>query len=982
MIVAKKRVGLRIGSEPVRFFFDGREYTGQRGDCAASALLAQGVRIFGRSVKYHRPRGLLAVGPEEPSALFSVGEPPLIVPNVSATQIEIENDLTLRSQNRWPTLCYDLGSLLRVTSGVFGAGFYYKTFIWPSWRRYEGVIRRLAGLGAAPESADCPPATVEHVSCDVLVGGAGPGGLSAALAAARAGAFVVICERELSIGGELEFETATVDGAAAAEWIAKTKAELLDRGARLLTRTPIVGGSDGMVIAHSQSKGARGIATVYRIRPSFFVVATGAVEHSIAFVDNDKPGIVLLGAAERLMVRYGVVVGERPVIFGNHNRIYATAWRLIEAGVRVRAVVDSRSPSAIGGDSAVGDRRAALARAGVECLFEHAVAAAVGRLAVTGARIESLQSPSGHRQFDCDAILVSGGWSPSLQATLHEGGSRCFSPPIADFVARDQPERRSPTGAADGEMDLSAVIASGYSIGTKAARTTGHTRDAGAAPKAEGDCSPGLIPFWRAPATRRNERKQYVDLQNDVTVADLRQAVAEGFTHIEHVKRYTTLGTGTDQGRACSALGAAIVAEFRGVAMCEVGGSRTRMPYQPLPLSALLGNRSGEKWRVTRRTPLHDWHVANSGIMESAGHWMRPRFYEVNGPDARSAGLVEAARVRASGGLFDGSTLGKIEIAGKHAAGFLDRLYLAKASTIKVGRCKYMVNLREDGMVLDDGILMRIDRDRFLATTSTGHADGILSHFEFFRDTEWSGVEVEIATVTDAWAVIVVAGPKIRKALSLVLGEAWTQNLARLAHMELATGFWLERDLRIVRASFSGELAYELHCRPEIAGSLWQALIDAGLAPYGLEALEILRLEKGYLSASEINGHTTPFDLGFSRHLLQESRCVGSTMLDRPAFRDPTRPILVGLRACDGMSPVSVGAQITAGGVSNQSLGYVTAATFSPMLREWIGLGLVSRAFATDGTVLLARDQLQGRDTGIRITHPVHFDPLGERMRA
>ena len=978
----KKRVGLRIGPESVRFSFDGREYVGQRGDSAASALLARGVRVFGRSVKYHRPRGLFAVGPEEPNALFGIGEPPAIVPNVVATQIEIDDDMSLRSQNRWPTLRYDLASMLQATRGAFGAGFYYKTFIWPSWRRYEGIIRRLAGLGTAPGVAQGPPAIVEHLSCDVLVGGAGPAGLSAALAAARSGAQVVICERESTIGGELEFEKAIIDGAAAAEWLAKTKTELIDRGARLLTRTTIVGGTDGLVVAHARSNGVRRSETLYRMRPGRFVVASGAVERSIAFVDNDRPGVVLLSAAERMMVRYGVAIGDRPVIFGNHHRIYAAALRLIEAGIRVRAVVDSRSARSIEADPGAVVPRSSLVRAGVECLCEHAVVAARGRTAVAGAWVEPLAPSNGRRRIDCNAILVSGGWSPNLQVTLHEAGARRFSPSIADFTADDQPDWRIATGAANGELELGTVMSNSYAVGARAARAMGHDRDAGAAPNADGDRSPDLVPFWRSPATRRQESRQFVDLQNDVTVADLRQALAEGFTHIEHVKRYTTLGTGTDQGRACAVLGAAIVSELRGVGMHEVGVSRTRIPYHPVAIGVLVGSRSGARWRVTRRTPLHECHLAHGAVMEPAGHWIRPRFYRTNGPDARSAGLVEAAHVRTSGGIFDGSTLGKIEIAGTDAAAFLDRLYLTRASTIEVGRSRYMVSLREDGMVLDDGVVLRLAPDRFVATTSTGHADRMLSHFEFYRDTEWGGAEVAIVDVTDAWAVIVVAGPRSRETLAFVLGAAWKRELAQMAHMEFAAGAWRERELRVVRASFSGELAYELHCRPEIAASTWESFVEAGLAPYGLEALEILRLEKGYLSGSEINGQTTPLDLCLARHLQPGHRCVGRALLDRPAFREPARPVLVGLRASDGASSISAGAQITATDAPNRSLGHVTAATFSPMLREWIGLGLVSRTVANEGATLLARDPLQGHDTEVRITRSVHFDPLGERLRS
>jgi len=979
---AKFRAGLRLEAEPVRFSFDGRQYAGQRGDTAASALLAHGVRFLGRSVKYRRPRGLLAAGPEEPNALLTVGRPPAIISNVPAPQLVLTDEMVLRSQNRWPSLRYDLASLLQAGGGFFGAGFYYKTFIWPSWRHYEHIIRNLAGLGEAPGAANLPPPSIEHLSCDVLVGGAGPAGLAAALAAARAGARVVICEREPEVGGELEFENAVIDGQGAAGWIGAVKTELARRGARLLTDTAIVGGSGGLVIAHAEPGGIAGRNTIYRIRPHRFVIAMGAVERPIAFVDNDRPGVMLLGAAERLLARYGVAACERPVLFGNHDRLYAAAARLTGAGIRVRAIVDSRDAGTAAAGGAAADARKDLARAGVECLFGHAVVAAEGGSGVRGARVAPLASPAGTRRFDCDAILVSGGWSPAVHAGLHEQGVRRYAAGVAAFVADRQPDWRLTAGAASGVLELAGAAADGFAAGQSAARASGAAGTAGAPPAARGDGPPGVVPFWRSPATPGEEKRQFVDLQNDVTVADLRQALAEGFIDIEHVKRYTTLGIGTEQGRTSSVLGAAIVAGLKGATLPQVGASRTRPPYHPVTLGSLAGHRIGQNLRVPRRTPLHEWHQAHGGVLEPAEYWMRTRFYRANGADASSAGIAEAVRVRAHGGIFDASTLGKIEVAGKDAGQYLDRLYLTKASTIKVGRSKYMVNLREDGMVLDDGIVLRLADDRYLATTGSGHAEHMLSHFEHYRDTEWSGADVALSNVTEAWAVIVAAGPVSRDLLRAVLGEGWYAELAGLRHMDFAGGRWHMRELRVLRASFSGELAFELHCRPDIAVPLWQALIDAGLPPYGLEALDILRLEKGYLTGSELNGQTTPLDLCMEGMVKLGNPCVGRALLDRPGLHEASRAKLVGLRAADGKSAIQAGAQIASADAPNRSLGHITASAYSPALGEWIALALVARSAAAVGTLLLARDPLRGGDTEVRVSALVHFDPSGERMKS
>ena len=972
------RRGHRVTSQSVSFQFDGREYTAQAGDTVASALLAHGVRLFGRSVKYRRPRGVFAAGPEEPNALLTVGTQPCVIPNVSAPQLAITPQLITRSQNRWPSVRVDLHALLQAGSGFLGAGFYYKTFMWPSWRTYETMIRHLAGLGEAPGAADIAPPHVEYVSCDVLVGGAGAAGLAAALAAARAGARVVVCEREPQAGGELEFETATIDEQSATEWVSSALAELARAGARVLYHTAIVGGSDGLVIAHAEPGGGAKDNTVYRIRPQKFVMAMGAVERGIAFVDNDRPGVMLLGAAERYLARYGVAVGKELVLFGNHDRLYASAQRLHAAGMRIRAIIDTR-----GDVSAVTiGLRARLTGMGVECLGGHAVAEVHGAHGVRRICVVDLQAPGTKIFIECDALLVSGGWTPMLQAALHDGGQREFAAQAGGFVANAQPEWRTAVGACAGTFELSVLLTESFRAAAQLSQSVGAMGVVGRAPVGRGDTAPQLQAFWRSACTRAQEKRQFVDLQNDVTVADLRLALSEGFVDIEHIKRYTTLGIGTEQGRTGGLLGAAIVAELKGEPLSRVGVSRTRPPYQPMTLSSLAGLNQGDALRVTRRTPLHAWNQANGAVFEPAEYWLRTRYYRANGTDAFTAGIQEATQVRAHGGILDGSTLGKIEIAGADAAAFLDRLYLTKASTMKVGRSKYMVNLREDGMVLDDGIVLRLAPNRFLATTGSGHAEHMLSHFEHYRALEWSHRQVAITNLTEAWAVIVVAGPESRAALIRVLGEAWHARLSGLTHMDFSVSRWNGQTLRVLRASFSGELAFELHCQHGIAVLLWEALVAAGLQPYGLEALDILRVEKGYLVSSEMNGEATPQDLGMDGLVNLGNECVGRAMLGRPAFAEPQRPRLVGLRACDGKSVIQGGAQITLTTTDTHALGHVSSSVYSPALGQWIALAFVARDRAAPGTVLVARDPLRGTDVDVVVTSPVHVDPSSERMKA
>jgi methylglutamate dehydrogenase subunit C len=978
-VTSALRRGTRIGEERLEFRFDGKTYVAQRGDSAASALLAGGVRVFGRSIKYRRGRGLLSAGPEEPNALLTAGDGPNIIPNIPAPQLVLTPGVNLLSQNRWPSLRFDRSAILRLGGGVLGAGFYYKTFIWPSWHAYEGTIRRLAGLGAAPRECALDPPAVLNVDCDVLVAGAGAAGLAAALAAARAGARVVICEREVVCGGELEFETADIDGRHATFWVQETVGELKRRGARVLASTTVVGGSNGLVIALSQPAGWPGSDTVYRIQPRAFVAATGATERPLAFIDNDRPGVMLVGAAERYLARYGVRVAKSAVLFGNHDRLYAAATRLMAGGIRVGAIVDTRAARDSEPSSSV---RSQLSREGVECLTAHTVTRARGWLEVNGAEIAPLDSSVPARIVPCDALLMSGGWTPEVHAGLHEGGAATFLPQAAAFSAGAQPDWRMLCGASAGAFELENTLADGHRAGLWAAGIAGKQGNGARAPRAQGDPPAALEPYWRAPAARAAEKRQFVDYQNDVTVADLRQALAEGFRDIEHVKRYTTLGVGTEQGRTSTVLGAAILAELDGRSLSQVGPFRTRAPYHPVTLNALAGWRAGPAVQPARHTPLHDWHAAHGGVLEIMGYWVRPRYYRANGSDAFAAGCAEARRVRTHGGILDGSTLGKMEIAGPAAGELLDRLYLTRASTIKVGRGRYMVNLREDGMVLDDGLVLRLADDRFLATTSSGHGAHMLSHFEFYRDTEWAGRPVTITDVTEAWAVIVCAGPRSRATLAGVLGEAWSSVLSRLAHMEFASGVWQGSTVRLLRASFSGELAFEVHCRPGAVRSLWEALVAAGLAPYGLEAVDILRVEKGYLVHSEMNGQTTPMDLGMDGLLRQSDACVGRDLLDRPAFHEPERPRLVGVRAADGRSSFLAGAQLTTAEDPRRSLGYVTSSAFSPTLGEWIGLALLDRRHAVDGNSIMGRDPVRSGDTLLKVTPAIHFDPASERMRS
>ena len=951
-----RRHGTRLTDERLVFEFDGRRIEALRGDSLASALLANGIRLVGRSIKYRRARGIYSAGPEEPNAMVTVGRQPSAIPNVSAPMLSVSPGLEVFSQNRWPDLRWSVSSLLSLGGGFLGAGFYYKTFMWPSWRAYEGIIRRLAGLGEAPQAGALAPVAIEYLETDLLVVGAGPAGLCAALAAARGGARVIVCEREPHCGGELEFETARFDGQSARQWIARTLHELAELGARVLTQTTVVAGSGRQLFAHRQPGGLPGGDSMLRVRARATIAATGAVEYPIAFRNNDLPGVMLLGAAERYLSRYGVRVGHNIALFGSHDRLYAAAKRLLAGGVRILLIVDSRTAAQA---NASEPAREELRQAGVECLLEHGVVSAHGRLALHAITVAAHGKPQAGRLVRCDGLLVSGGWSPCSYARL-----------MSEQVC----------GAAAGHLELSELVSDAFAAGRRVLPTT---TPAGLVPVARGgDPVPHGVPFWRVPARGADEKYQFVDLQNDVTVADLRQALDEGFHDVEHIKRYTTLGVGTEQGRSSRFLGAAIAADLLQSRSDEPTPSRARPPYQPIPLQALCGTHVGGGLRPERHTPLHEWHSQHDGVLESFGLWLRPRYYSVNGAEPLSAGITEARRVRAVGGVLDASTLGKIEIAGPGADAFLNRIYLIRASELEIGRVRYSVMLREDGMVLDDGIVLRLAPDHFLATVSSSHTQQVLAHLEYWRDCEGWNPTVTVTEVTDAWAVIVVAGPLSRNALHASLGDEWRSTLDELQHMAFAAGQWQGHGVRVLRASYSGELAYEVHCRPTIAVRLWQALVRVGLHPFGLEALDILRVEKGYLGGPEINGQTTPRDLGLQKMLALAKGCVGRDALQRIAFADPDRPRLVGLQGLRPDAVFHAGAHLTAVEAPDRSLGHVTSAVYSPALSRWIGLGLLAGSTASAGEPLLAADPLRGSNVPVTIVPTVHFDRRGERMRA
>jgi sarcosine oxidase subunit alpha len=989
------RGGTRIDrSRPLRFSFDGRSIGGFSGDTVASAFLASGRTLIARSFKYHRPRGVLTAGPEEPNALVTLGTGAATEPNAKATIVDAADGLVVKSQNAWPSLGADFGAVNGLFSPFFAAGFYYKTFIGPfrgAWMFYEPFIRRAAGLGKASFAPDPDRYEAAHAFCDVLVVGAGPAGLSAALAAGRAGARVLLCDENPAPGGALDLEDG-IAGSDPAEWLFATTSALgALANVRLMLRTNVYGYYDdnilGAVEQLSRTAGAAAATRQrhWRIEAKRVVLAAGAIERPFVFPGNDTPGIMLAGAGLAYARRYGVSVGREVVVFTNNDEGWRRAAALSHAGVPVRAIVDPRSeiPSRVAAD---------LSESGTEFLTGQVVTAARGGKALKSLRVEVFDAATGHvsgaaRELACDALLVAAGWNPLIHLASHAGGPPVYDKGLAAFLPGEPREAWAAAGAMKGTFAAEEAAEEGAAAGENAARALGFEPQArqaaqASAPLPRGRRRDNLLPLFEIPA----KGKAFVDLQNDVTAADVRLARQEGFESVEHLKRYTTLGMAADQGKTSNLNGLTILADARGLPVPAVGTTRFRPPYNPVSIGALVGRARGGHLQPLRRTPLHHWHAGAGAEMINVGLWQRPRVYARPGENLEQAYVREARAVRASVGITDVSTLGKIDVQGPDAAKFLDRVYTNTFSTLPVGKARYGLMLRDDGFLFDDGTTWRLSDTRYLMTTTTANAALVMQHLEMLLAIAWPDLKVSLASLTDRWAAIAVSGPNSRALLERVLDDVDMSDAA-LPMMGVSAGHLAGIRVLVARLSFSGERAYEVYCGADYAVTVWEKLLEAGAAfevlPYGLEALGTLRIEKGHVTGAEMDGRTTVHDLGLAKMFSTKKDFVGKALALRPALTDPGRKQLVGLKSLDG-KPVLAGAHLVAGADAKdpgRSQGHVTAMCYSPALEAYVALALLERGRERHGETLAAADPLRGAHGPVEVADPCFVDRAGTRMQ-
>ena len=982
---------------PLSFSFNGRGYEGYGGDTLASALLANDVRLVARSFKYHRPRGIVGAGVEEPNALVQLGSGARTLPNYLATQIELFDGLEGASVNAWPSVDFDLRAVNGLISRFLPPGFYYKTFMWPRrlWPFYERQLRRAGGFGVAPSGPDPDRYDKMNAHCDVLVVGSGPAGLAAALRAGRTGARVILVDEQQEMGGSLLASAAEIDGKPAPVWLESTLAELAAMPeVRLMPRSTAFGYYDHNFVTVLERvtdhlgpvDGLVPRQRIWRVRAGQVVLATGAIERPLVFPNNDRPGVMLASAVSTYVNRYGVAPGSRAVVFTNNDSAYRSALDLASAGVEVRAVVDLRpDPSRALTAEAV--------RRGIEVLPGYTVDDVDGGRGVGAVGVMEHDGHSGFggaRLIECDLLAMSGGWNPVAGLYSQSGGKLRFDYEKECFVPSRSAQAERSAGSCNGAFDLRGCIVEGWAAGAGAAAAAGFGDGTPppSRPSVSGDVEEGRIrAHWvvpgKKPATRSG--KSFVDFQTDTTAADIFIAAREGYESIEHVKRYTTLGMGTDQGKTGAVNGVGVLAEALGAPLGEVGTTTFRQPYSPVTYGAIAGRGVGPLFDPVRKTAIHEWHVEAGAEFENVGQWKRAWYYPRLGEPMDDAVNRECVAVRTTVGVLDASTLGKIDIKGPDAARLLDRVYINGWRRLGVGRCRYGFMLGEDGMIMDDGVTARLSDGHYLMHTTTSGAAAVMAWLERWLQTEWPDLRVYMTSVTDHWATVSINGPYARRLLGKLCSGVDLSNEA-FPFMSVREGVVAGVRARIFRVSFAGELSFEVNVDANYGRHIWEAVMEAGgefgVTPYGTEAMHVLRAEKGYIIVGQdTDGSNTPDDVGAGRMVSNRKDFLGRRSLIRPDMLREDRKQIVGLLT-DGGEVLPEGGQIVAAPSSTTPvpmLGHVTSSYYSANLGHPIALAVVKGGRARQGeTVYVPLDD--GRTLRARVTSPVFYDPEGERQ--
>jgi len=980
----------------ILFKFNGKKYFGYEGDTLASALLANGIHLVGRSFKYHRPRGFIGAGVDEPNAQVQLYDGSKTEPNAIATTIELVEGLVAKSQNCWPSVSFDFGAINNFLSKFFPAGFYYKTFMWPKsfwYKIYEPIIRKAAGLGVAPLKPD--PDRYEHKFeyCDILIVGSGPAGLASALAAAKNGARVILAEDKPRFGGTLLTDEVTIGNKKGKDWADEIIGQLKSMPNVILkNRSQVFGYYDhNMMVMIERTKDHIENPNKYTprqrlwyIRAKEVIISTGSIERPLVFGNNDRPGVMLASAAKEYMKIYGVLVGKKPIIFTNNDSGYDTAIEFKKNGIE-SLVVDVRNNS----ESSVVQEAKNL---NINIKFSHGVVNAKGYKKVNSALIGKLnKEKSGYESLEnvtCDCICISGNWTPTVHLSSQSGNKLKFDEKTNAFIPGLSRQKETTVGSANGTFTLENTLEEGFRKGyelskkitgkdLKDSKLTSNERSYGQQDK-----------FWCMPLPKNKNYKRCVDFQNDVYVSDIELAVREGFRSIEHVKRYTTLGMATDQGRTSNLNGLQLVANIENKIVPEVGHTTFRPPFAPVTIGAIVGREVGKHYRPTRKSPMHDWHKKNKAIFVDAGLWLRPRFYKQDKETLALAAKREATNVRKNVGICDVTSLGKIDIKGPDSAEFLNRIYTNAWKKLPIGKARYGVMLREDGIVFDDGTTTRISENHYHMTTTTAQAANVLSHLEYYLQIVWPELNVNVLSITEQWAGVAIAGPNSRNLLSKLFPDTDVSNEG-IPFMGFKKVELFGVPARIFRISFSGELAYELNVESGYGIFMWEKIMEVGkemnIEPYGTEALSTLRIEMGHVAGSEIDGRVIASDLLLDNMLSKKKDFIGKRSLNREAFLNPNREKIVGVIPLDKKTMIPEGSHLVSdsnAALPNPKLGHISASCWSVEYNNPFSLAILKDGSKKIGQKLYALAPLKNKIIPVEIVSSHYVDPKGERVRS
>ena len=988
--------GLLNRNKEISFKFNGKKYTGYEGDTLASALLANGVHLVGRSFKYHRPRGFFGAGVDEPNAKLQIQLNGHSEPNVNATEFELVEGIEAKSQNCWPSVEFDVGAINNFLNKFFPAGFYYKTFMWPKsfwYKIYEPFIRKAAGLGVASTEKDKERYEHKYEYCDLLVAGSGPAGLSSAYAAAKNGAKVILAEDKPRFGGSLLTDEVTIDNLSGKAWTDKIITELKEMPNVIVkNRSQVFGYYDHNMTVMFERTGDHlenkpkytPRQRLWYIRAKEVLLSTGSIERPIVFGNNDTPGIFLSAAAKEYIKVYGVLVGKKPLIFTNNDSAYETALEFKKQGIDP-IILDTREEHS----SELID---AAKSQNIQIKFSHAVIAANGYRKVKSAQIGRLNKEKtkfeNSETIECDCICVSGFWTPTVHLASQSGNKLKFDDRIDAFVPNKSKQNETSVGSSKGTFTLKETLNDGFKSGFDLSKKITNNNNSSSIPNSNETKKNPHDKFWCSPLPKNKNFKRFVDFQNDVAVSDIEVALREGYRSIEHVKRYTTLGMATDQGRTSNLNGLQLVANVEKKIVPQVGHTTFRPPFTPITIGTIVGREVDMEYMPTRKTPMHTWHEKNNAVFVDAGAWKRPRYYKQGNENLFEASKREARNVREHVGICDVTTLGKIDIKGPDAAEFLNRVYTNAWLKLPVGKARYGVMLREDGIVMDDGTTTRISENHYHMTTTTAQAANVLSHLEYYLQVVWPELKVNVLSTTEQWAGAALAGPKSRDVLAKLFPDLDVSNEA-LPFMGYIEGNLFGVKAKIFRISFSGELAYEINVESDYGLFMWEKMMEIGkefkIQPYGTEALSTLRIEMGHVAGPELDGRTIPYDVSLEGLVSKKKDFIGKRSLQKEAFNNSDRQKIVGLVPTDKKTSIPEGSHLVVdknAKLPNPKLGHVSSSCWSVENNNPFSLAIVKDGKNMIGKKLFAVSPLKNTSIEVEVISSHYVDHEGKRVRS